>query len=561
MAFTAVCTAAICLTGLTAAAPLPASGSPFPSSPHSPLPPFPFRSEAVTGRASPSPGAGEIHSVPVPGSDPARRTLPARTTEPFSLVGITWDDPDAELPGTAEVRTRDSRTGLWSPWHALEVDVRTSEAGPGAASAGLRAGSLPLWTGPSDGVELRAEGTALPRGLRVELVDPQDGVTAPPSARAEAPADAPPMTMRAGWGADESKVGGPPTYNSTTKAVFVHHTAGSNTYQCADSPAIVRAVFTYHVEGQGWNDIGYHFLVDKCGRIFEGRAGGIDRPVQGAHTYGFNVDTSSVSVIGDYSTAATTPAARDAVARLAAWKLGLYGLAVDGTTTLTASADNGKFRRGERVVLPRLPGHRDAYRTECPGAHLYADLPAVRRSAAAPGDGSGAGEPEPSGSPWPPAPGAETAAVVPDGAVEQDSAGGDFDGDGDGDLAVAFRTPEGALALVVLSGPGRGRGTASPTVLMGAGGSALASGDVNGDGFDDLAVSTGRGIVTYHGSATGLSTAGAPALAVGADAGALTVADPDGDGYGDLLDGHEVIASGGPPGLTVPGNGAAPPAG
>ncbi|WP_311137372.1 FG-GAP-like repeat-containing protein [Streptomyces sp. I6] len=552
VAFTAVCTAVVCLTGLTAAVP--------PSAPVSPLP-SPVRSQDAPGRASPAPGAGGIHSVPVPGSDPRRRALPARTTEPFSLVGITWDDPDAELTGTAEVRTRDSRTGAWSPWHTLEVDVRTSEAGPGTASAGLRAGSLPLWTGPSDGVQLRAVGTALPRGLRVELVDPQVGVSAPTSARAEAPAGAPPMTMRAGWGADESKVGGPPTYNSTTKALFVHHTAGSNTYQCADSPAIVRAVFTYHVEGQGWNDIGYHFLVDKCGRIFEGRAGGIDRPVQGAHTYGFNVDTSSVSVIGDYSTAAATPAIRDAVARLAAWKLGLYGLAVDGTSTLTASTDNGKFRRGQRVVLPRLPGHRDAYRTECPGARLYADLPAIRRSAAALGDGPGTGEPEPSGAPWPLDPGAEAAAAVPDGAEEQDSAGGDFDGDGDRDLAVAFRTPEGAVALVVLSGPERGRGTASPTVLMGAGGSALASGDMNGDGFDDLAVSTGRGIVTYHGSPTGLSTAGAPALAVGADATALTVLDLDGDGYGDLLAGPEVIASGGPLGLTVPGNGAAAPAG
>ncbi|GFH36028.1 hypothetical protein SCWH03_22500 [Streptomyces pacificus] len=506
--------------------------------------------------------------MPVPGSDPTRRTLPARNTEPFSLVGITWDDPDAELAGTAEVRTRDSRTGLWSPWHALEVDVRTSEVRPGPASAGLRAGSLPLWTGPSDGVQLRAQGTALPGGLRVELVDPQDGVPATPSARAQAPAGAPPMTMRAGWGADESKVGGPPTYNSTTKAMFVHHTAGSNTYQCADSPAIVRAVFTYHVAGQGWNDIGYHFLVDKCGRIFEGRAGGIDRPVQGAHTYGFNVDTSSVSVIGDYSTADATPAARDAVARLASWKLGLYGLAVDGTTTLTASTDNGRFRRGERVTLPRLPGHRDAYPTECPGARLYADLPAIRRSATAsadepggrpgdapgngPGDGPGDGGPALSEVPWPADPGVE-AAAVPEGAAERDSVGGDFDGDGDRDLAVAFGTPEGATALVVLSGPERGRGTASPTVLMGAGGSALASGDMNGDGFDDLAVSTGRGIVTYHGSPTGLGTAGAPTLAVGANAPALSAPDRDGDGYADLLTGPEVIANGGPLGLSASG--------
>ncbi|MDI9884125.1 N-acetylmuramoyl-L-alanine amidase [Streptomyces sp. HNM0645] len=550
VAFTAACTAAVCLTGLTAAAP--------PSAPRSPSV-SPGPSAASPAHRPGPPGSGEVHSVPVPGTDPERRELPARATEPFSLVGVTWDDPDAELGGTVEVRTRDSRTGVWSPWHTLDFDVRTPETGPGEDSAGLRAGSRPLWTGPSDGVRLRAEGASLPRGLRVELVDPQGGAPAPPSARAEAPADAPAMTTRAGWGADESEVGGPPTYNSTTKAVFVHHTAGSNTYQCADSPAIVRAIFTYHVEGQGWNDIGYHFLVDRCGRIFEGRAGGVDRPVQGAHTYGFNIDTSSVSVIGDYSTATTTPAVRDAVMRVASWKLGLYGLALDGTTTLTASVDNGKFRRGQRVTLPRLPGHRDAYPTECPGGHLYAVLPAIRTAGAARGEGPG--DPDASGMPWPRDPGAEAAAVVPDGAEEQDSVGGDFDGDGDRDLAVAYRTPEGATPLVVLSNSERGRRTASPTVLMGAGGTALASGDMNGDGYDDLAVSTGRGIVTYHGSPTGLSTAGAPSLTVGADAGALTAQDLDDDGYADLLAGPDVIASGGPLGLTVPGNEPAAPAG
>ncbi|MCZ7458437.1 FG-GAP-like repeat-containing protein [Streptomyces sp. WMMC940] len=543
VAFTAACTAAVCLTGLTAAAP--------PSAPLSPSV-SPVPSVASPAHGPGTPGSGEVHSVPVPGTDPARRELPARATEPFSLVGVTWDDPNAELGGTVEVRTRDSRTGVWSSWHTLDIDLRTPEPGPGQVSAELRAGSRPLWTGPSDGVQLRAEGASLPRGLRVELVDPQGGDPAPSSARAEVPAGAPAMTTRAGWGADESKVGGPPTYNSTTKAVFVHHTAGSNTYQCADSPAIVRAVFTYHVEGQGWNDIGYHFLVDKCGRIFEGRAGGIDRPVQGAHTYGFNIDTSSVSVIGDYSTATTTPAVRDAVMRVASWKLGLYGLALNGTTTLTASVDNGKFRRGQRVTLPRLPGHRDAYPTECPGGHLYADLPAIRAAAAARGEGPG--DPDASPVPWPLDPGSEAAAVVPDGAEEQDSVGGDFDGDGDRDLAVAYRTPEGATPLVVLSNPERGRRTASPTVLMGAGGTALASGDMNGDGYDDLAVSTGRGIVTYHGSPTGLSTAGAPSLAVGADAGALTAQDLDDDGYADLLAGPDVIASGGPLGLAVPGN-------
>ncbi|MFD7949057.1 N-acetylmuramoyl-L-alanine amidase, partial [Streptomyces sp. NPDC059744] len=92
----------------------------------------------------------------------------------------------------------------------------------------------------------------------------------------------PPITSRAGWGADESISPEAPEYNDTVKAVFVHHTAGTNDYSCADSAAIVRSVYAYHVQSEHWKDIGYNFLVDKCGTIFEGRKGGVGRPGRGA---------------------------------------------------------------------------------------------------------------------------------------------------------------------------------------------------------------------------------------------------------------------------------------
>ncbi|MEV5435727.1 peptidoglycan recognition protein [Streptomyces sp. NPDC052682] len=352
--------------------------------------------------------AGSVRSIAVPGDDPLQRVLPARTTEPFSLVGITWDDPAARLTGTAEVRTRSAADGRWSPWRALDTDVRTPETGPDRADGRVRGGTQPLWAGRSCGVEVRVTGSALPRGLRVELVDPDHGTaprtgTAPQAhARAHATTPATPrirpvirttaaapaapgrpaITPRSGWGADESLVKNPPTYTTDTKAVFVHHTAGSNDYTCAESASIVRGIFLYHVQGNGWNDIGYHFLVDKCGTVFEGRAGGIDKPVLGAHTYGFNTDTSSVSVLGDYNTATVNTAVRESVAKVAAWKLGLYGLDPAGTVVLTAGADNGKYTAGQKVTLHRISGHRDGYPTECPGNNLYAALPAIRSLAA-----------------------------------------------------------------------------------------------------------------------------------------------------------------------------------
>ncbi|MFI8190616.1 N-acetylmuramoyl-L-alanine amidase [Streptomyces sp. NPDC085946] len=343
--------------------------------------------------------AGTVHSIPVPGTDPLRRSLARRATELFSMVGVTWDDPDAHLGGTAEVRTHSAETGEWRPWQELDADAHTPETGPDRGRAGVRGGTQPLWTGLSDGVQVRVAGRDLPAGLRVELVDPDGGpATAPRAARtrtAGPAADRPAVTPRSDWGADESLVVNPPTYTTDTKAVFVHHTAGTNDYTCAQSASIVRGIFLYHVQGNGWNDIGYHFLVDKCGTVFEGRAGGIDRPVLGAHTYGFNTDTSSVSVLGDYTTAAPAAVARDAVARVAAWKLGLYGGDPAGTVVLTAGADNGKYTAGQKVTLHRISGHRDGYPTECPGGHLYAELPAIRVPAAAAGAGAGTTAPEP----------------------------------------------------------------------------------------------------------------------------------------------------------------------
>ncbi|MFJ4535755.1 peptidoglycan recognition protein [Streptomyces tibetensis] len=340
-------------------------------------------------RATPSDG---VHTVRVPDGDPHDRSLAPRTTEPFSLIGITWDDPDAVFDGTAQVRTRSRESGAWTAWRPLDTEGRTPETGPDRDRAGVRGSTQPLWTGPSDGVQVRVTGSRLPEGLRVELVDPEAESDAVHTATVEPDvagphagplsAQRPTVTSRSAWGADESLVKDPPTLTGGTKAMFVHHTAGTNDYTCSQSASIVRGVFLYHVQSNGWNDIGYHFLVDKCGTVFEGRAGGIDKPVLGAHTYGFNTATSSVSVLGDYSTAATNAAVRESVAKVAAWKLGLYGIDPTGTVVLTAGVDNGKYKLGQKVTFQRISGHRDGYPTECPGQNLYDDLPAIRTLAA-----------------------------------------------------------------------------------------------------------------------------------------------------------------------------------
>ncbi|MEV7956040.1 peptidoglycan recognition protein [Streptomyces sp. NPDC058316] len=211
--------------------------------------------------------------------------------------------------------------------------------------------------------------------------------TLPPAPPSTVPK--PPITPRAGWGADESISPEAPEYTDTVKAVFVHHTAGTNNYTCAESAAVVRSVYAYHVQSEKWKDIGYNFLVDKCGTIFEGRKGGVDRPVFGAHTYGFNRQTAGIAVLGTYTDSAAPSAVTTSVARLAAWKLGQYKGDPAGSTMLTAGATGGnlagaRFIAGTQYSFKQISGHRDGFATECPGTKLYGQLPAIRSLAAGP---------------------------------------------------------------------------------------------------------------------------------------------------------------------------------
>ncbi len=215
--------------------------------------------------------------------------------------------------------------------------------------------------------------------------------TAPPSTVTQ-----PPVIGRAAWGADESKVQDPPEYIEKVKAVFVHHTAGSNDYSCAESPSLVRGIMAYQLEVEHGNDLGYNFLVDKCGQVFEGRAGGIDLPVRGAHTYGFDGDSAGIAVLGDFEgdPATNKPAGKpsraalESVARVAAWKLGQYGGDPAGKVTLTAADDTGVWKKGDQASLNSVSGHRDGFATLCPGKNLYAKLGEIRRFASSAGRNS-----------------------------------------------------------------------------------------------------------------------------------------------------------------------------
>ncbi|MDG9719060.1 peptidoglycan recognition protein [Streptomyces sp. DH24] len=458
---------------------------------------LPLTPPATAATARPAPTA-EAAGHPVPGStqslplEPlardratgaagaAEQGLSRRAVRHFSLVGVVWDDPEAELHGRVQVRTRAAGTGTWSGWQDLETHNADHAADPDTAeraSGRVRGATAPLWVGESDGVEVRvraeADGTRSlgDMGLRLELVDPGAGdrgafadgsryggapdaeATAASAANADlAPLGAteipalsreeterellrsnerklrgpagrelsrwagrglprpagqelprpagqelprradgqrakpyvgprPGIVTRRGWGANEGLRERKFVYTKKVRAAFVHHTASGNNYRCSQVPSLIRGIYRYHVKSMGWRDVGYNFLIDKCGKIYEGRAGGVAKPVLGAHTLGFNSNSMGIAVLGSYGSSKPPSSAVRAVSRLTAWKLGLFGMNPRGKTYLKSGGGN-LYRKGRYVRLNVISGHRDGFATECPGRKLYGKLGSARSAAA-----------------------------------------------------------------------------------------------------------------------------------------------------------------------------------
>ncbi len=294
----------------------------------------------------------------------ARQTVTA--PQPFQVFGFRWREASRGAHVEARVRTAGGR---WRKW--VEVHGRHSARS-----------SDPVWAGGARQVQLRVHGRM--RGLRAHFVS----VATPRGARAAAAAPArrqapgqPPMVPRADWAGDQCTPRDTPSLG-TVQAAFVHHTVNANDYGPEDSAAMVLGICRFHRNTNGWDDIGYNFLVDQYGTIFEGRAGGVDQPIVGAQAQGYNAQSTGVANLGTYESVPQTPAAMDAMAKLIAWKLTLHGVPVTGQVALrSAGGESNKHPSGAEVTFERISGHRDGNKTSCPGNALYAQLPDLRARA------------------------------------------------------------------------------------------------------------------------------------------------------------------------------------
>jgi len=301
---------------------------------------------------------------------PARAPASVASPKPFDLVGVHWRGS-----GRVELRTR-ATSGAWGPWRiaAPEAEDLPDRGAPERTRLGWKVGS-PWWAPGSMKLEVRTTGRVT--RLRAWFVR---SPAARVPLRQVATAGSPKIVPRSGWKADEKIVRSAPRYAPVLRFAVVHHTAGSSTYGPEESAAIVRGIELYHVKANGWNDIGYNFLVDRYGQVFEGRRGGTQRNVIGAHAEGFNTGSVGIAVIGTYSAKAPTREGESALAGLLAWRLDV-GHVDPASSAMITSGGNAKVRPGAGAYLRAVSGHRDAGFTACPGDSLYARLGQLREVA------------------------------------------------------------------------------------------------------------------------------------------------------------------------------------
>ncbi len=303
---------------------------------------------------------------------------------PACLAAVRW-----RTPVRARIELRAQRPdGEWGPWGSASCG---GHEGDGVRSA--QPFGEGIWIRRTRRLQLRSREAV--HGVAVVLVaadavrDPAtDGLAADLSPSAlplvgpalPAGPGQPPIIARGAWaGSSHPPVAGP-DYGTIEMGV-VHHTENPNGYSPGEVPALLRAIYEFHVHGRGWFDIGYNFVIDSFGRIWEARQGGISLPVMGAQAGDWNQISFGVAMLGTYSDVLPSAAALDSLQRLLAWKLALSGVPATGEIAAVVTPDGvawTQFHVGEHVRFPRIAGHRQVDATSCPGNDLYAHLPALR---------------------------------------------------------------------------------------------------------------------------------------------------------------------------------------
>ena len=304
----------------------------------------------------------------------------------FRLIGLSFR---SSTHGVAMLRTL--KNSGWTEWTEAEQkpdegpDNSSAEASH-ADAAGVA--TEPLWVGEATGfdVQFPPDATDVAVHLVRDVAESADLTVkvAPDPATARAAAVWPMgIHARTEWGARAYKIH--PGMGNPLKGVqmvVIHHTAQANDYTQADVPAVVRGLQAYDMDVRHYDDLGYNVMVDRFGGMWEGRGGGLDQAVIGAHALGMNQVATGISVMGNFVDNDPPAEVIDAIAKVAGWKLALDGYDPQSLVTIGADEDQGHPAHPLPLTTPRIVGHRDVGQTECPG-RIWNSLPTIRTKAAA----------------------------------------------------------------------------------------------------------------------------------------------------------------------------------
>lgn len=309
---------------------------------------------------------------------------PITSATPFTHMLLRWEVVQP-AQSSLQLEVRASMDAVnWTPWGSVgeDDDLRQPADGPNLhwstiiyAGEGMR-----FW-------QVRATLSAAPDGslptlgqIAVNTVDARYGPSAPtPDADLDA-IGKPAVVSRTSWGSPDGQSSrATPAYYNVTHLV-IHHTADANSLGSSERSWAdrVRAIWSFHAITRGWGDIGYNFLIDPNGLIYEGRAGG-DNAV-GFHDTA-NYGSMGVSVMGIYSSVAPSAAAQSSLVNLLAWKADQRSIDPQASAYYYGCAHSdycAPFNAGG--VVPTISGHRQVTpgRTTCPGDSFQALIPNIR---------------------------------------------------------------------------------------------------------------------------------------------------------------------------------------
>jgi hypothetical protein len=288
---------------------------------------------------------------------------PQKSPFPFTAFGYRITGR-LIAPRQTVVRARFSADALqWTPWHLMQLDRDMTDEASDTYYFGLACIDKPSLyyqfeienALPSD--EPHPTATAF-------LIDPGQTTTIAKHKKK--------IVRRTSWDCPDGQHAPlwEPEYAKVTHLV-VHHSDTSNV--STDWPAVVRSIWLYHAETRGWGDIGYNYLCDPNGVIYQGRAGG--NGSIGAHFSCQSSGTVGIALLGTFSSTYPTPIQRRALVRILTQCARRNG--IDPLATAMHPATGLK--------LNTICGHRDANTSEttcsttiCPGHDLYESIPQIR---------------------------------------------------------------------------------------------------------------------------------------------------------------------------------------